>query len=721
MPKSNRKSDLPSKHCPWLVYCNDRKQIFCSLSQPHKIYRKKIPALFGDSLIVAHSSGWFLLSDQEDTLFSLWNPTISNSSLIHLPPLSFNPTPKIKHYLLSSPPGDPDCKVLLFDNGSITLIRPQAPHNKEWTQIEYAKSSKGCLEKCVSCKGKLYGYTSYKGHHHQLVTFNVDKGNNNNLDIEFLCCMPEMRTLSTVGTLWVECFKWLIECCGELLFVYVVLDGSKTISEVNAFKLDFEKMIWRRAENLMGQAVFLDAVGASSFDPAFEKGLEGDSIYFTDLDYKGLLYSFNVTNGCLSVTLPRPNLPSPWSSPMIFVPPHVWLSRDSTLPTGREEQGEIFGEKEDKSTAEIVQVQETSFLDIPLDSLVIIADCLNLFGYLNFRATCRDFRLIPKLQHTQALQRFKTCYSSSPPPPMWLLLSVNDRTAFKFVDPIHGTSFLMSVPESLKGNVVCYSKNGWLLMSDGKSSMSFLNPFTEEIIKLPTLRIKHSASSYAMSFSSLPTSPDCIVVGFVGISTTAAKSELEIIATIMEEDYEWSVYSVHQNSKSWSNNRSSPLFYKRAFTLLNLEGRLSFCRYEPEDDDFEEDLSWDMPEILKVPCSSFHQNFLLECDGKLMSIFVGEMGKWLQVYSLHYAPIRWEKVESIGNYVIYVSRSSSVAIEARIMGTNNRIYFPRFRDNNILYYSLETKKFHLDGQGTVKNFYNTKEPLLATWIQPVCS
>ncbi|KAF7831115.1 F-box/kelch-repeat protein [Senna tora] len=605
-----RKRNFPLE--PSLLYCHDEYQTFCSLCEPHKIYRKRIAALCGDSEIVAHSCGWFLLSNQQDTHFSLWNPTISDfSSFIHLPPLSLNPDSEISDYLLSSPPGDPDCKVLLLDRvlGSIIFIRPDDP-NKEWTQIQYdipytnweGKETRNFLDGCVSCNGKLYGFTFYES---ELLTLSVDKANK--LVIESLCKMPELIAESTVGCPLVRALYFLVECCGELLYVQLVFSGSKgnRLIEVHVFKFDFVGMIWKTAESLMGQAVFLGAAGASSFNPAFGKGIKGDSIYFTHFEDRDLLYTFNVMDGCVSVTLPCPSVPS-WSlPPKIFVPPDVWLSLNSTLPSGKEEQVEDFDEKEDSRTAQIVQAEETHFLDLPFETLVIIADCLIPFDYLNFRATCRDCRLIPRLQQRQVLPKFKTCHYSASP--MWLLLSINDLTAFKFVDPIHGTSFIMNVPESLKGCAVRYSRNGWLLMSNREFSIFFINLFTEEIIKLPETPRRECARSYAMAFSSLPTSPDCMVVGSSGISgypPTYTSSDLSIACITMRGPNEWIESYIEHDVRFWLNN-SSPVFYKGSFYLLDLEGRLSVLRYEEEEIDleFHRTVSWNILKEPKIPCS----------------------------------------------------------------------------------------------------------------------
>lgn len=330
--RKSRKSDLPSESCPWIVYCygkHMKDQIFCSISQPHKIYHKRIPQLSGDSEIVAHCSGWFLLSEGDDTHFSLWNPTISHS-LIPLPPLSLKPTQTISHCFLSTPPGDLDCKVMLFENvlRSVIFIRPsEAAEGEQWTEIPYADLISSFTEKtddflteCASCNGKIYSSIRYA---QKLVSLDVDSANH--LAIEPLCILPSISIpVNAVGTIAFRSRCKLIECCRELLHVEIVLGGSRLnkVIDIRVYKIDFKTMVWERAENLMGQGVFFGRVGASSC-PAFGNGVECDSIYFTRYEDKGL-YSFNVRDGCLSVNLPCPSVPTPWSEPIILVPHHVW-------------------------------------------------------------------------------------------------------------------------------------------------------------------------------------------------------------------------------------------------------------------------------------------------------------------------------------------------------------------------------------------------------------
>lgn len=320
---------------PWLVYrCGPHKttEVFCSLYEPHNNYRQVIPSSLLESKVVSSSCGWFLIS-KKYTHFNLWNSTASDDShqsLIHLPTRPLNPTKTITRCFLSSPPGDPHCMVLLFEKGlrSVMCIRP-GDDDMQWIEIPCANLSSNSAEDstserlkgCVSCNGKIYAFTRNGD---QLVTLNMDKANNI-LRIEPLGRMPKRKSMNTTGTFRIRVYNKLVECCGELLYVYVVLSGSKKnqyITEVSVFKLDFATMIWERANSLMGQAVFLNGLGASSCPASGSGIIEADSVYFT-LRHDIGLFSFNVKDGCLSVYLPPTNFPSTCGSPKILVPHDV--------------------------------------------------------------------------------------------------------------------------------------------------------------------------------------------------------------------------------------------------------------------------------------------------------------------------------------------------------------------------------------------------------------
>ncbi|GKV27780.1 hypothetical protein SLEP1_g36911 [Rubroshorea leprosula] len=55
-------------------------------------------------------------------------------------------------------------------------------------------------------------------------------------------------------------------------------------------------------------------------------------------------------------------------------------------------------------------------------------------------------------------------------------------------------------------------------------------------------------------------------------------------------------------------------------------------------------------------------NFLLECDGKLLSVTVARLGKWLRIFRLDDSETVWVEVENLGNYTLYVSRAFHVSL-----------------------------------------------------------
>ncbi|KAH7866640.1 hypothetical protein Vadar_023092 [Vaccinium darrowii] len=74
--------------------------------------------------------------------------------------------------------------------------------------------------------------------------------------------------------------------------------------------------------------------------------------------------------------------------------------------------------------------------------------------------------------------------------------------------PLYKDTYRMDIPE-LSGAFLRYSKNGWLLMSRGRHSVFFFNPFTKAKIDLPDL--PHNFNFTTISFSSAPTSSNCMV------------------------------------------------------------------------------------------------------------------------------------------------------------------------------------------------------------------
>ncbi|PHU06319.1 hypothetical protein BC332_22808 [Capsicum chinense] len=96
---------------PWLVIHhgdNKQEQTFCNILE-NKSYVTSIPELRNKKICACCRDEWLVLRDFDSGDCYLWNP--SSEDKIQLPPL-----PKYKYLkcLLSAPPRDPECLVLLL-------------------------------------------------------------------------------------------------------------------------------------------------------------------------------------------------------------------------------------------------------------------------------------------------------------------------------------------------------------------------------------------------------------------------------------------------------------------------------------------------------------------------------------------------------------------------------------------------------------------------------
>ncbi|KAF9600941.1 hypothetical protein IFM89_014068 [Coptis chinensis] len=229
---------------------------------------------------------------------------------------------------------------------------------------------------------------------------------------------------------------------------------------------------------------------------------------------------------------------------------------------------------------------------------------------------------------------------------------------------------------------ICFSMDGWLLMSKSKDSMFFFNPFartTTELHDLPE-HVQHQG----LSFSSAPTSQDCIVFGVCfggynmvqilymhpkegewtsilgehevdftpsnnnpifydgafychqGLSFSSAPTSQDCIVFgvcfggynmvqilyMHPREGEWtSILGEHEVDFTPSNN--NPIFYDGAFYCIGIKESIGVFDIK--------DKKWI---VLCTPhhCLSFQLNYLVKSNGEILSIFFGRWGKFVHVY-----------------------------------------------------------------------------------------
>ncbi|PWA96022.1 nucleic acid-binding, OB-fold protein [Artemisia annua] len=71
-----------------------------------------------------------------------------------------------------------------------------------------------------------------------------------------------------------------------------------------------------------------------------------------------------------------------------------------------------------------------------------------------------------------------------------------------------------------------------------------------------------------------------------------------------------------------------------------------------------------------------------------------ERGRSIEVFNLNDSKNEWEKVDGLGKHMIYISSLTCLCIEAKAPHMDNKIYFPRLHSGKIVFYSLQTCRYH---------------------------
>ncbi|KAG1332020.1 putative F-box/kelch-repeat protein [Cocos nucifera] len=250
-----------------------------------------------------------------------------------------------------------------------------------------------------------------------------------------------------------------------------------------------------------------------------------------------------------------------------------------------------------------------------------------------------------------------------------------------------------------------FSRNGWVLISEGDYSLFIINPFTGTVIDLPEL--DESWYCYnGISFSSQPTSSDCVVFGIGGINSTYVYMSLW-----RQGDDAWTNLWYDNNLPFYVAN-NNPVFHHGLFYCLGKYGNLGV--FNPMD------MTWtvlDRPKPIHSVVNeerSMEDCYLVESNGELLSVFNGNNAKPILVFRLDKSKMTWRKVYNLRNETLFLDVRTSLSVQAPRKEFESRIYFPRFSKDDHrkgVYYSMRGREYY-------PKFYGVKEPVDCIWIEP---
>ncbi|KAH9615596.1 hypothetical protein KSS87_011102 [Heliosperma pusillum] len=715
-------SPLPGELLPWIVYTHgDAKskkvQTFSTSPFNNKSYLKSVPEMRGKS-IKAHLD-WLLLRDQrlEDPdkySFTLWNPFTLKS--IQLPTLNFHYEghANMKFALTSSPsPCDDDisnnCFAFLFFEGwaFCCQFHPKGrdvPGCSSWVSERFEVDGVATsMLTVVTLNGILYGCACI-----------IDSVNNSRID-RLVCIKPAddgsnsftikflpLISMPRAPLMLEQCYTFMVESCGS---IYIVLAGTShddDIHGVQVFELDLHKGTWGEVKCL-GDRAFLLVQGGCSWWPASTGTVKGNCVYILQYEYVHDAVLCCSLTDCSFTILPCPKLLNPRSYRPVWVTPqhnrvlarrqcekYIEKIDDDDVVKSCEAEAEVVRTTECKSLLQHDKKQENRMYKLPLHIIELISKYMHLFDYWNFRCTCKTIQsatLIPQWKKNNVLP---------------LLMVFEDEGGLcRIIDPcrddshsctLHGQDFFD----------IKFSKNGWLLIYDG-ISIQVCNPFTREkrCTPRPTRRFDN------IGFSSDPTCSSCLTVAI------SYCDDGIIINYLRFEDKEW-------NSCHFGNNQgiefypsyAGPMYYAGGFYILNeYTGNLGV--FELGDGDPR----WTVYDRPYVRAGGFHSSYLVECGGDLISVFIGKNGSWVQLFRFNYLNKKWVRIKDLGSHILFISHTSCFSEAIKVNRMRNRIYLPWLKGNNIVYYSLETEKYHVDGSDDeYKDFFFMKQPFRCCWI-----
>ncbi|KAF9621683.1 hypothetical protein IFM89_025978, partial [Coptis chinensis] len=686
---ANKKSNLlppTPEPAPWIIFpCGKgrKSHTFTNILDPQKkgYVRSFLEIRRKRCLLSMH--GWLLMIDdlKKDQFgkeqYFLWNP--DTREVINLPSRDSQDANDCCFCILSCAPTNPDC-IILFVGEDFFLFC--TPGDEKWTRQSYKLEKTDdalddYIDRGIGCThGTIYALTFQRK-----ATAIIER----NCGILSVRLLDFEKPQTYPGTTYYR--SYMVESGEELYYVVIHHLGSniKAIRHVEVFKLDFAKKVWVKVESLGGCNFILSHYGCMSFS-ATKSGTEGNIIYFT-LDEDNSLCAFVIVT--VFIVLIR------------LVQVFKGKANTNTLEESqREKTNDTLGVAEEN----VEKPNSPNWIDIPLDILLSITMKLPLpVDYINSRLVCKTWALYlpPTIRWTVN----PICSTTQCP---WLMFSNRGSSTCSFVDLKSNATDSFDMPELL-GAQICFSSDGWLLMCKGYRSMFFFNPFTKVTIELPDLPRNFAFSG--LSFSSLPTSAECVVFGIIPITYNFAD-----VCYLRLGEKAWTWLQCDHDIRI-TLSYTNPVFYDGAFYCLSQERHIGVFDLKDGKSD------WTIL-CAPQPYKSMNENYLVGCDGELFSVYIGPKGKWVDVHKWDYLKSKWMAVNSLKDKMLFVSRSTCVSLKATTEGMQNKIYFPiTFRDKtDYVYYSLDSRSWHSSfGDYHSENNYETKAQLHSTWIQPSLS
>nr|GEW67660.1 hypothetical protein [Tanacetum cinerariifolium] len=534
-----------------------------------------------------------------------------------------------------------------------------------------------------------------------------------------------------------KCPRWILYpgvniflkgSCTDLFCIAIGYEDETmgTVSDMYLFKLNMAGMMWEEMKDLK-DAIFFINICSGEVSMIYRQEIASEfGGYIHILNKIGtVIYSYNINYRTLSISSMQTSL----VSALVMLECRLEGDHHADFEQQEDERdnGILVSSVEDHASQTNDLVDESHLLNIPNDMLeTIMGHCVGV-EYMKFRATCNRCRSVaPPIQWSNkgVLNRLQTYSVVSP----WLIVLDKNQGIITFTDPVLGDNYFIKTPQQLIGSQIYCSRYGWLLMYKTDGALVFFNPFTNDMRELPHVNFLDSCC-----FSAPPTSPDCMVVGF------SLMEELYICVHFLAGEPSWQIINRNPYDYRFPTFCGGDLYVlcgKHFFRQTSNDKGIHVFRNLGQEDYFWESVTNEAPTQARRFLANLGQedsvtneaptqakHFLAKCVKHCFLVVMGEFGKSIEVFNLNDSSNKWENVDGLGKHMIYISGSTCLCIEAKAPHMENKIYFPRLHSGKIVFYSLETRRYHtFNGKMVEKSFVDLTKTEYHTnphvWIEP---
>ncbi|KAJ3669881.1 hypothetical protein LUZ60_010205 [Juncus effusus] len=291
----------------------------------------------------------------------------------------------------------------------------------------------------------------------------------------------------------------------------------------------------------------------------------------------------------------------------------------------------------------------------------------------------------------------------------WLMYREKPDGTYKILNPLRSTQRSLKIDElSLDENefvVTICAKDGWIVLLLDDCVLLMINPFSPNTRRaVPPLL--DTGVFYCITFSSVPTSPDCIVFGITSISK--GESVEIILWSPKTGDEKWDKVKF-ENGCVFHPVRSNPVFFNGKFYCLGQCGFLGV--FNPID------RTWKILDALDPFCGNGDYSgtncYLLESQGDLICVHKNsDANAKISIFKLDQTKMAWSKLEDIGETTIFLDPRGSLAKILPDKSYSNKIFTKAFDPSNVC--ALYCMKSHMYNT----ELYGLKEPMDCVWLEP---